>query len=52
MTTANQLIKGIRGKKKHKTKSPLLKGNPQKKGICIRIYDKLNQRNRIVHSVV
>jgi len=39
MTTANQLLKGMRGKKKHKPKSPILKGNPQKKGVCVRIYD-------------
>jgi len=38
MPTVNQLSKGIRGPKKHKSKSPLLKGNPQKKGVCVRVY--------------
>lgn len=38
MPTYNQLIKSIRGKKKHRSKSPLLKGNPQKKGVCVRVY--------------
>jgi small subunit ribosomal protein S12 len=38
MTTANQLLRGVRRKKHHKSKSPLLKGNPQKKGVCVRVY--------------
>jgi len=39
MTTANQLLRGVRGKKnKHKSKAPLLKGNPQKRGVCVRVY--------------
>lgn len=39
MATPNQLLKGLRRKKCHKTRSPLLKGNPQKKGVCVKIYD-------------
>ena len=38
MPTVNQLSKGIRQSKKHKSKSPLLKANPQKKGVCVRVY--------------
>jgi len=38
MTTRMQLMYGIRGKKLHKKKAPLLKGNPQKKGVCTRVY--------------
>lgn len=38
MATANQLLRGARRKKQHKSKSPLLKGNPQKKGVCVRVY--------------
>jgi small subunit ribosomal protein S12 len=38
MPTVNQLSKGIRESKKHKSKSPLLKANPQKKGVCVRVY--------------
>jgi small subunit ribosomal protein S12 len=38
MPTLNQLSKGVRGPKKHKSKSPLLKSNPQKKGVCVRVY--------------
>jgi len=39
MTTPNQLLNGIRKRKQHKSRSPLLKGNPQKRGVCVRIYD-------------
>lgn len=39
MPTPNQLLKNTRLKKKHKPRSPLLKGNPQKKGMCVRVYD-------------
>ena len=39
MITPNQLLKGQRKKKPHKIKSPIMKGNPQKRGICVRIYD-------------
>jgi small subunit ribosomal protein S12 len=39
MATANQLLRGLRGpKNKHKSKAPALKGNPQKTGVCVRVY--------------
>lgn len=38
MATINQLIKGIRKKKIKKIKKPALQGNPQKKGICLRVF--------------
>ncbi|NPB03152.1 MAG: 30S ribosomal protein S12 [Thermotogae bacterium] len=38
MPTINQLVRYGRKKRKKKTKSPALEGNPQKKGTCIRVY--------------
>ena len=38
MPTINQLIKQGRKEKKRKPKSPALKGNPQKRGVCVRVY--------------
>lgn len=38
MPTVNQLARGLRGPKLHKSKSPLLRANPQKKGVCVRVY--------------
>lgn len=41
MLTKNQLCKKkIRKKKIYKNKMPALKGNPQVKGICIKIYNR------------
>lgn len=41
MLTKNQLCKKkFRKKKTYKTKMPALKGNPQVKGICIKIYNR------------
>lgn len=37
MPTINQLIRNGRTTVKKKTKSPALKGNPQKRGVCIRV---------------
>jgi small subunit ribosomal protein S12 len=37
MPTINQLIKSGREKKRKKTKSPALKGCPQKRGVCTRV---------------
>lgn len=48
MATANQLLKGIRKRKKHKSKSPLLKGNPQKKGVALGFMI-LNLKSQTVH---
>ncbi len=38
MTTIRQLCFGYRKKKLFKTKTPALEGNPQKKGVCVRVY--------------
>ena len=38
MPTINQLIKNGRQKVKKKIKTPALKGCPQKRGVCIRVY--------------
>ena len=38
MTTINQLIKGARKRMKTKSKAAALQKNPQKRGVCIRVY--------------
>ena len=38
MPTVNQLIKESREKVLWKSKSPALDGNPQKRGVCTRVY--------------
>ena len=38
MPTINQLVKFGRLKQKSKTAAPALKGCPQKRGVCIRVY--------------
>ena len=38
MPTINQLISKGREKARSKTKSPALKGSPQKRGVCVRVY--------------
>lgn len=38
MPTINQLVQRAREKVKYKTKSPALQGNPQKRGVCTRVY--------------
>ena len=38
MPTINQLVKKGRQKVKKKTKTPALKGCPQRRGVCIRVY--------------
>ena len=38
MPTINQLIKHGRERKRKKSKSPALEGNPQKRGVCVRVY--------------
>src|SRR6056297_2194845 len=37
MPTINQLIRHGRKQTKKKTKSPALKSNPQKRGVCVRV---------------
>lgn len=38
MPTINQLVRMGREKKKDKSTTPALKGNPQKRGVCTRVY--------------
>ena len=38
MPTINQLVRKGRQAVKYKTKSPALKNNPQKRGVCTRVY--------------
>ena len=38
MATVNQLIRKPRKRKKIKTDVPALKGSPQKRGVCTRVY--------------
>ncbi|MCH7732584.1 MAG: 30S ribosomal protein S12 [Candidatus Marinimicrobia bacterium] len=38
MPTVNQLVRKGRKKSKRKTNTPALKGNPQKRGVCTRVY--------------
>ena len=38
MPTINQLVRKGRAKAVDKPKSPALKGNPQKRGVCTRVY--------------
>ncbi|MEO0146667.1 MAG: 30S ribosomal protein S12 [candidate division WOR-3 bacterium] len=38
MPTINQLVRFGRASKKRKSKAPALAANPQRKGVCIRVY--------------
>ncbi len=38
MPTINQLVRKGRKKIKKKSKAPALEGNPQKRGVCVRVY--------------
>ena len=38
MPTINQLIRKGREEKKDKSSAPALRGNPQKRGVCTRVY--------------
>lgn len=38
MPTINQLVRQGRKLARAKTKSPALKGSPQKRGVCVRVY--------------
>ena len=38
MPTINQLVRFGRSTSEKKKKSPALKGNPQKRGVCVRVY--------------
>lgn len=38
LPTINQLVHKVREQIKYKTKSPALQGNPQKRGVCTRVY--------------
>ena len=37
MPTINQLIRFSRGKARKKTKSPALRGSPQRRGVCLQV---------------
>jgi small subunit ribosomal protein S12 len=53
MATLNQLHKSFRIKKVHKNKTPGLGGNPQKKGVCIKVYTRSPKKpNSAVRKVV
>lgn len=38
MPTINQLVRHGRKKMKSRTNTPALKGSPQKRGVCVRVY--------------
>ena len=38
MPTINQLVRKGRRKVEEKSKTPVLKGNPQRRGVCTRVY--------------
>jgi len=38
MPTINQLVRAPRAQQKAKTKTPALRGAPQKRGVCTRVY--------------
>ncbi len=38
MPTINQLVRFGRKKKEKRSKAPALQGNPQKRGVCVRVY--------------
>lgn len=38
MPTINQLVRRARKKSVKKTNTPALKGSPQKRGVCVRVY--------------
>jgi len=38
MPTINQLVRKGRENKEKKSTAPALKGNPQKRGVCTRVY--------------
>lgn len=38
MPTVNQLVRIGRRKARRRTKSPALRGSPQRRGVCIRVY--------------
>ncbi|KXN72819.1 ribosomal protein S12 [Conidiobolus coronatus NRRL 28638] len=38
MATLNQVIRGCRKTQPKKTNSPALEGNPQQKGVCVKVY--------------
>jgi small subunit ribosomal protein S12 len=53
MATINQLHKCSRLKKAHKNKTPGLGGNPQKKGVCVKVFTRSPKKpNSAVRKVV
>ena len=56
MPTIQQLVRSGREARKEKTKAPALKGSPQRRGVCTRVYTmtpkKPNSALRKEHSIV
>ena len=53
MSTINQLHKLARKKKIHKNKTPGLDGNPQRKGVCVKVFTRSPKKpNSAVRKVV
>jgi small subunit ribosomal protein S12 len=53
MTTLNQLCRFARSKKKHKTKTPHLLKNPQKKAVCVKVFNRTPKKpNSALRKVV
>jgi small subunit ribosomal protein S12 len=55
MPTIQQLVRKGRDKQRKKSKAPALQGNPQKRGVCLRVYivapKKPNSANRKVARI-
>ena len=51
MASINQLIRKKRIKKKKLTKVPTLKGAPQQKGTCLRVFTRARKPNSAVRKV-
>ena len=53
MASINQLHKYCRTKKVHKNKTPGLGGNPQKKGVCVKVFTRSPKKpNSAIRKVV
>jgi small subunit ribosomal protein S12 len=53
MATINQLCKKIRKKKFFKCKTPALNGSPQRKGICLKVFNRTPKKpNSALRKVV
>lgn len=53
MATVNQLCKKARKKKLFKSKTPALRGSPQRKGICLKVFNRTPKKpNSALRKVV